>query len=80
MMLDEAVAALRFDLDSYLAGADGREHEAAWTLINAVERVRKLHTESEDGPYCTTCGPAYHTICCDQSAWPCPTIQALETP
>lgn len=42
MKLNEAVEALRFDLDSYLAGADGREHEAVTTLIEAVERVLAL--------------------------------------
>jgi hypothetical protein len=43
----------------------------------AIERVRELHTKNEDGPYCSTCGPNYHTICCDESAWPCPTIVAF---
>lgn len=42
MTPDEAIDALRFDLESYLAGADGREHEAVSTLIEAVERVREL--------------------------------------
>jgi hypothetical protein len=54
--------------------------EAAKVLRTAVERVRELHTKDPDGDYCSTCGPAYHTICCGDPAWPCPTIQALDGP
>jgi hypothetical protein len=39
---DEAIEVLRFDLESYLAGADGREHEAVSTLIDVAERAREL--------------------------------------
>lgn len=51
----------------------------AMRALEAVVRVRELHTRNEDGEdYCSTCGPAYHTICCGVSAWPCPTIQILD--
>jgi hypothetical protein len=56
--------------------------EQLWVEVKrrgaAIERVRALHVKSDDGPYCSTCGPAYHTICCDEPAWPCPTIEALD--
>ena len=49
------------------------------TLLVVLGRVRALHVRSDDGPYCSECGPAYHTICCDEPAWPCPTAEALDS-
>lgn len=74
MTLNEALEALRFDLESYLAGADGREHEAVRTLVAAVDRVRDLHRISPVAPsYDPYCG-----ACRYDDGWPCPTIRALE--
>jgi hypothetical protein len=44
----------------------------------AIARIRELHTKHPDEDYCSTCGPEYHTICCEVSAWPCGTIQAVD--
>lgn len=74
MALNEALEALRFDLESYLTGADGREHEAVRTLVGAVDRVRELHKRCDDDPG----GPPYCAECTSEYApWPCATIRAL---